>query len=465
MSSLSLRLKGKVSGKSFDFYPIHDLRLYSPEKLPKYIDPERTHRNRILFAIDNLPKTKEEVAGWIKALEEENKRLFKELKAQGIISKNQGYKIARPLVAGILTLSHEAQRKLREEKLLDRFLEYAKEYLELLAKALGTDLLYAVVHLDETAPHIHFALRNLSYKDPDPDAVKKLGWEDLLPKLQKAKGKAISNLYYSEVSLNNITQPREYQFHMSRLQDSLEFFRPLGFGRGIPKRERLARGEPYWKVVNRSVKRLHEDLPKEIKLAEEHLGRLYYQIGELVEKIQELEEKRAKLQKEVKTLEERWEEATAKVYETEKEKAKLMQEILVMQRSIKALKETHSEWQRKNEAVAKELQRADERLRELNEEIRKAEEKLKELRDTLRGYELTIQNRRREYEELGRQIEEKKKVLEALTGIVADYQEILELKKQIKEHKEIIRNLAEQLKKKKEKLQRELGDEGPHLGR
>jgi len=345
--------------------------------------------------------------------------------------------------------------------------------LELLAKALGTDLIYAVVHLDETAPHIHFVLRNISHKDPDPEAVKWLGWEDLLPKLRMAKGKAISNLFYAETGLNSINPPRDYQIHMSRLQDTLEFFRPrMGFGRGTPKKERLARGEPYWKVINRSVKQLHEDLPKEIKLAEEELRRLYYEIGELerrydelMEEIRKLEERKAKLLQEVDAVEKRWQEATAKVYELEKEKAKLMQEIVVMQTGIKALEETYSEWQKRNETLAKELRGAEERLRELNEAIQKAEEEVKGLKYTLRGYEAMIRDKKQEYEELSKQIEEKRKVLEALTGAVVDYEEIQELSKRLKEDKEMLRNLEEMARKKKEKLQRELGDEGPHLGR
>jgi len=462
MGSLSLRLKGRSkAGRGGDFYPIHDLRLYSPEELPSYINPERTHENRILYG-GELPQTKEEAKEWVKRIEEENKKLFKEMKEKGYLAKNQGYKIASPLVAGILTLSHEAQKKLREEKLLGKFLEYAKEYLELLAKALGTDLLYAVVHLDETAPHIHFALRNISYKDPDPEAVRKLGWDDLLPKLEKAKGKAITNLYYSETSLNNITQPRDYQFHMSRLQDTLEFFKPLGLGRGTPKKERLARGEPYWKVVNRSVRRLHEDLPKEIKLAEEKVARLYYEIGELerrhdelMEEIRRLEEKRAKLQE----VEKRLEEATAKVYELEKEKAKLMQEILVMQSGIKALEKTYSEWQRKSEELAKELQRTE-------EEIERKRKELEELRYTLRGYEGMIRDRQRKYEEYERLLEDKRKELERLLAEIQEKKEVLEVfVGAIMDLREVYK-LKKALAQKKEELKRELDEPPPpRLGR
>jgi len=465
--SLSVRIKDRLIGKPVAYAFLHDLRLYSPEELPSYINPERTHENRILVALKDLPKSKEDINSFIEVLEQENRQLFQELKSAGKIPKNVGYRIKRPFVSGILTLSHEAQKKLREEKLLDKFLEHAREYLDLLAKALGTDLLYAVVHLDETAPHIHFALRNLVYKSPDPNALKELGWEDLSDTLEKAQGKAISFLFFGDTGLRRLSK-REHQIHFSRLQDTLEFFRPLGFGRGTPKKERLARGEPYWKVINRSVKRLHEDLPKEIKLVEEELRRLYYEIGELerrhdelLEEVRRLEERKAKLQE----VERRWEEATAKVYELEKEKAKLMQEIVVMQTGIKALEETYSEWQRKNEELAKELRGAEERLRELNEAIQKAEKEVQELKYTLRGYEAMIRDKKREYEELSKQIEEKRKILETLTGAVVDYEEIQELSKRLKEDKEMLRNLEEMARKKKEKLQRELGDEGPHLGR
>ena len=378
MKSLSIRLKGRVAGKSSDFYPIHDLRLYSPERLPKHVDPGRTKNNRILFALGDLPKTKEEVANWVKTLEEENRQLFKHLKEMGVIAKNQGYKIARPYVGGILTLSHEAQKDLRQNgNLFNKFLEYATEYLQLLAKALGTDLLYAVAHLDETAPHVHFAFRNLSYKDPDPEALKKLGWEDLAPKLQKAKGKAISNLFHGDDGFNEINGVRDYQIHFSRLQDSLEFFRPLGFGRGVRKKERMARGEPYWKVINRSVRELHEDLPKEIKLKRSELAELEREVELKKEELEMLEREKNRLLEELRQTAkkevEKFKEALAnlsKNYEEFKELTTIFvdratDEIETLKEEVKRLKEENETLRKETESLKNELLKAKETEKKL----------------------------------------------------------------------------------------------------
>jgi predicted nucleic acid-binding Zn-ribbon protein len=438
MESLSIRIITKRERKPISLTPIHDLRLYTPESLPDYINPEKTHLNRILFAYGKLPRTKEEAKEWVKALEEENKQIFKRLKEEGAIPKNQGYKISSPIVEGILTLSHEAQRKLREDNtLFNKFLEYATEYLQLLARALGTDLLYAVVHLDEYAPHLHFTLRSISYKDPDPEAFKRLGWGDLFPSLSRTKGKSVISLFYSGKFKDG---KRDYQIPIERLQDSLEFFRPrIGFGRGVRKKERMARGEPYWKVVYRSVKQLHEDLPKEIKLAEERLSELYRQIGELerrydelMEEIQELEKKKAQLSQEVKAVEKRWEEATAKVNELEKEKVILEREVLITQMKIKIFEH--------------DLQITEERLKELNEEVRK--------------YETMIQDRKREYEEARKKREELSKEIERLKKVKdelerqtkAKEKELLELSEQLRE----AQKLAEKVKENELKLLVEL---------
>jgi hypothetical protein len=230
----------------------------------------------------------------VEEIESKNRELFQKLKKQGLIPRNQGYKNKSHIAYGILTLSYEAQKEIEmNSDLRDKFLARAREYLHLLADALGTDLLYAILHEDETAPHIHFTLRNLRYKIPSPEAIRKLGWEDLTDTLKQGLGKAVTNTFYgSSFKANNV---RPYMIHYSRLQDTLKFFEPFGFGRGTPKKVREARGEPYWKTVYRNVRQLHEDLPKEIKLKR-------IELDELKEYVYELEERKTQLENQLRVL-------------------------------------------------------------------------------------------------------------------------------------------------------------------
>ena len=405
MGSLSIRLKNKPTSKKPKDFFVHDLRLYSPEELPKYIDPSRTENNILLISSDNLPMDKAKVEDYIRNLEEENKSLFKALKQEGLIPKNQGYKIARPVVGGILTLSHEAQEKVKNEELLGEFLSEAKRYLKLLADALGTDILYAVVHLDETAPHIHFALRNLVYKEPNREALHELGWEDLEEPLKRARGKAISNVFYGDSP--KAKNPRPYQIPFSRLQDSLEYFRPkLGFGRGKPKKERIKEGEPVWKWINRSVRGLHEDLPKEVKLLEDQVRKLRLTIKQLYQD-------RTRLNDEVKELEER----KKKLEET---KALLEEKLKTLEEKLRKKEEYLSEVQQKANAIedtlnrkTSELEEKERKLSEITKEISELQDKLLQLQTTYQKLSEEERKKKKQIEELERSIQENQQKLES----------------------------------------------------
>jgi len=295
MKALSLRIK--TAEKKEHRYLVHDFRLYEPESLPSYIDPERTSRN--IFLIRNInPETEAEAKELIGEIERENRELFKELKEKGYIAKNQGYKLKSHLAYGILTLSHEAQEEVKSEENLERFLGQAREYLKALADALGTDLFYAVVHLDETAPHIHFAMRNLRTREPDPEACSKLGLDYEV--MKEGVGKSITGTFYGESVKAKSRRP--YMVHFSQLQDTLDYFKPIGFGRGTPKKEREARGEPYWRIVNRSVRQLHEDLPKELRLKEKELKLLQREIEGKNEELRRAREKLMKMENGKKKL-------------------------------------------------------------------------------------------------------------------------------------------------------------------
>jgi len=358
--------------------------------------------NRELYTREDIPYLETQVEEWIGKIEEENKELFKELKERGVVPKNQGYRIKRPIISGILTLSHEAQEKLENLDALERekFYKEALDFFQNLADALGTDLLYAVVHLDETAPHIHFALRNFRYKEPNMEAVSKLGWEDLWETLKKGLGKAISNTFYSEDSVR-VKRKADFMISYSRLQDTLDFFEPLGFGRGIPKKVREARGEPYWKTINRSVRQLHEDLPKEIKLKEKELEELGKDLFRLREKKTELERYVRRLEIEKEQLEQYLEEMRAEADKLRREVEDLSKKVADMRRlsrleeflgevadHIRSFNEEVEEWVREwgiSDNLKEELKiNEKEALKRLKAILTEAEEKQKVVRNVRR---------------------------------------------------------------------------------
>jgi hypothetical protein len=104
---------------------------------------------------------------------------------------------------------------------------------ERLAAELNTELTGLVVHRDESAVHAHFQLSAVT--------------ADGYPLAQRLNPDGTA-----------------------RLQDlAAEPWSDLGIGRGTPRHERIARGEPASQWVHRSVAQLHQDLPAEIEQAQE----------------------------------------------------------------------------------------------------------------------------------------------------------------------------------------------------
>ena len=388
MKAISIRLK-TAEGKE-SRYVVHDLRLYDPEKLPSYIDPSRNPQNKVLVwgLAEGPPRTREEAEELLKKVEEESRELFKELKKTGYVAKNQGYKLKNHLAHGILTLSHEAQKDLKDHRKLEEFFHRAKEYLSTLAKALGTDLVYVVVHLDETAPHIHFAFRNLRTREPDPEAVKRLGWgEEELEALRRGVGKSVIATFQGSVAKSW----RGYNLHFSRLQDSLNFFEPIGFGRGVPKKERMADGEPYWRWTARSVRRLHEDLPREIEHTEKRLKELEEKIRKAREAIRS-EKKRLK-----KKLVQTFKRAGVRV----KEVGVLRKEKVISLDDLGKFLDVVAEELAGAGRVVETAERLKKEVGELGKEVlrkRKEVEELEEERERLRAEIERLRSIQREYE-------------------------------------------------------------------
>ncbi|MEL5849801.1 MAG: plasmid recombination protein [Candidatus Igneacidithiobacillus chanchocoensis] len=130
-----------------------------------------------------------------------------------------------PVWSGIVTFSHAAQEKiltLTNDEQDAIYLKVARDA----AAELGVALHCVSVHRDETAPHAHFMLSGV-----------KQGGKSLRPK------------------------PGD----LSKLQDvAARAVQHLGISRGTAKQQRIAQGQGPRQTTHRTVKQLHEDLPREI---------------------------------------------------------------------------------------------------------------------------------------------------------------------------------------------------------
>ena len=242
-NAVSVRIEPITMAKA-KFQRRHDFRIGAQ---PAYVDGDRSQLNRHLMALRPLPD-----------IQRENE--VRRLKA-GRTRKMKSN--AAVTTAGIITFGHRALdvfNRLPDEVQDRAFTELAQE----IAAQLNTSLEALVVHLDETAIHAHFTMR--AYND---------------------SGEPISNATrYGD---------------MSALQDLaaevMQRFAPE-IERGRKKKERLEAGANYPDTLHRTVKQLHEDLPKEKATLE----------AEIKEMSQELIEKKASVEtteRHLKTVEEK----------------------------------------------------------------------------------------------------------------------------------------------------------------
>ena len=207
---VSFRIKNLKSGEASGAMA-HDFR----KKIPNYVDRDRTPKNAVLFG--GPPDVPASIA------------------AQGErVRSRTGKKIrkdANLFLAGILTFSRDARSQVNSTPPDQQAREMAKRF----ASENRVKLLYLVRHSDETTTHYHCL------------------WENVTSDGESAK--------------NKISPPV-----LSKWQDIAgQVFSEVGIGRGIPKAERIAAGEDASKTIHRSVRKLHEDLPREISREE---GRL-----------------------------------------------------------------------------------------------------------------------------------------------------------------------------------------------
>ena len=223
----SVRLKARTLSQAYG-QRRHDFR-NGPQ--PDYVDSSRSDLNRYLMHPRPLPQIKREIEA-----------LRKRAGAKREIKSN-----ACIVTAGIITFGHEAQ-VFFADLTPDQQDEAFRELAQAIADRLTTSLEALTIHLDESAPHVHFEIR---------------GYSDL--------GQPISKVATWGV--------------MSELQDMTAEIMSRhcpGIERGNKKWDRIAAGASFSDTVNRSVKELHRDLPIEIAAKKEELLAVEGRIQELL---------------------------------------------------------------------------------------------------------------------------------------------------------------------------------------
>jgi hypothetical protein len=222
--TVNVRVKGEKQSAT-NGQSRHDTRT---GKQPNYVDGSKAHLNSIIIhpmSAANLKKLCEE-------------RRF----ANG--AKRAMKSNAHIAMTGIITFGKQAQptiNALSKHEQDDLF----KDIAESIAKKFDVGLTGLTVHRDESAIHAHFQMPNI-HKSGRPLSKMKVMYSEL----QDEAGKCVNHL--------DIT-------------------------RGVKKQERIKMGDDPSTYINRSVKELHNDLPKELARSRAHLATANEQLN-VVEK-------------------------------------------------------------------------------------------------------------------------------------------------------------------------------------
>jgi len=237
--TVSVRTVHKGPGKAVG-QKRHDLR---EGRIPKYVDRTKSHLNGYLIRPLGEGDLKKICLDRRKT--RNTKRSMKSdaaIATTGIITFG---KEAQPLIQA---LSIDLQNKL--------YMEIARRIAELL----NSEVTGLVVHRDETAPHAHYQMPAYA-KDGRP--LSKVMTPAIAVRMQDVAGEVLKDF-------------------------------GLEITRGIKKATRIENEEPLSAWVHRSVKQLHEDLPREIEDLEKVIDWKKEKIQQLDETFHDLVEKRVK---------------------------------------------------------------------------------------------------------------------------------------------------------------------------
>ncbi|OOY02993.1 plasmid recombination protein [Thioclava sp. F28-4] len=212
---------------------MHDYRL---GRIPAYVDQTKLRDNRVLIRLRPLTQVRAE-----------NARLREQAGRQRKMKSN-----AAVVMIGVITFGVLAARdfmKLSPKRQNRAFRKLARS----LAKKFATKVESLVVHLDETTIHAHFMLRAYDHSG-----------HALSDKIKRDATTSIQDLTHRVLAC----------------------FCP-GIQRGHRKLDRLAAGANYVETLHRSVRALHQDLPREIEEREAELTAMEIAKAELQAEIEE----------------------------------------------------------------------------------------------------------------------------------------------------------------------------------
>ena len=340
-----------VNAKKLAFQQKHDRR--ERKRIPHYINPELSRLNECVidkgFSAKELLETNRAVRQ--KAVEEGRCPLkrIRRIKDTDAIAYR-----------GIITWGTEAQKiinSLDGETQKKLYLEIARR----ISKEAGVPLLSLYIHRDEQAPHAHFTM----------------------------------NKFKRDGSTINLKKQDLKRFQDIAGEVCRDFGLPIT--RGIPKEQRVAAGEPVWNYLHKTVRELHDSLPREIELRK----------------------------KELKELEE--------------DIARKSRERDAFYREIEELERELAERQKKNEKAQTLLEQAKKKLAVLIEKGQAESEKAEKLEKRISTYENRIAGHEKEIAEAERTLSEKKAELDATLKALEMYNKVLAERKEKAEEPEKLR--------------------------
>lgn len=241
ITRIDRRDAGEFSGQR-----AHDHRIGSQEHpIPGYVDQSRTHLNSTILVAPECSgmhlknealkhKARERAAlNYAKALKSKDPQSIKlawSAKQACRQKYSRGDVVAYSLLIGF---GYEAQKIFDQLEYTEQDRLFVQAVMDV-AHAMDVEVVSLVVHRDETATHCQAQTTAVTFKG-------------------------------SKVRM----QPSD----CARLQDiGARPFAHLGIKRGIQKMERQSHGDEWNKINHRTVKRLHEDLPREIAQKEQELA-------------------------------------------------------------------------------------------------------------------------------------------------------------------------------------------------
>lgn len=225
--TISIRLAGQ-SGRKAGGQRRHDMR--DPQHVPAYVDRDKGADNSVIIAPPEPSALRDEIAKHRAAAGQQKLRADARISYSGIITFGTE---AQPIISSLPKSEQDA---------------LYQQVAERIAERADRDLIGLVVHRDEAAPHAHFTLRGYKLGADGKEQPLRLGKKDTAE---------LQDIAAAEVA-------------------------SLGIERGKPKAQRIADGEDRSTYIHRSVKQLHEDLPREIEAAQDRWAGIQEEIDEAI---------------------------------------------------------------------------------------------------------------------------------------------------------------------------------------